>query len=78
MAKRDCCKIDAIVTVDAKGQIVLPKDLRQRANVKPNDKLAVMGFERDGEVCCIVMVKTEALGGTVKKMLGPVFKDALE
>ena len=78
MAKRECCKIDAIVTVDAKGQIVLPKDLRERANVKPNDKLAVMGFERDGEVCCIVMVKTEALGGTVKKMLGPVFKEALE
>jgi len=78
MAKRECCKIDAIVTVDAKGQIVLPKDLRERANVKPNDKLAVMGFERDGEVCCIVMVKAEALGGTVKKMLGPVFKEALE
>ena len=78
MVKRECCKIDAIVTVDAKGQIVLPKDLRERANVKPNDKLAVMGFERDGEVCCIVMVKAEALGGTVKKMLGPVFKEALE
>ena len=78
MAKRECCKIDAIVTVDAKGQIVLPKDLRERANVKPNDKLAVMAFERDGEVCCIVMVKAEALGGTVKKMLGPVFKEALE
>jgi len=78
MAKKECCKIDAIVTVDAKGQIVLPKDLRERANVKPSDKLAVMGFERDGEVCCIVMVKAEALGGTVKKMLGPVFKEALE
>ena len=78
MAKRECCKIDAIVTVDAKGQIVLPKDLRERANVKPHDKLAVMGFERDGEVCCIVMVKAEALGGTVKKLLNPVFKEALE
>jgi len=78
MVKRECCKIDAIVTVDAKGQIVLPKDLRERANVKPNDKLVVMRFERDGEVCCIVMVKAEALGGTVKKMLSPVFKEALE
>lgn len=28
--QRECCKIDAIVTVDAKGQIVLPKDLRDR------------------------------------------------
>ena len=75
---RECCKIDAVVTLDAKGQIVLPKDLRERAKLKPNDKLAVIAFERDGEVCCFTMVKTELLGGPVKKMLGPVLKEALE
>ena len=75
---RECCKIDAVVTIDAKGQIVLPKDLRERAKLKPNDKLAVIAFERDGEVCCFTMVKTELLGGSVKKMLGPVLKEALE
>jgi AbrB family looped-hinge helix DNA binding protein len=77
MANRECCKIDAVVTMDAKGQIVLPKDLRERAGLKPNDKLAVIGFERDGGVCCIVMVKADALGNTVKKVLGPIFKEAL-
>jgi AbrB family looped-hinge helix DNA binding protein len=79
MASRECCKIDAIVTVDAKGQMVLPKDLRERAKLKPNDKLAVIGFERpDGDVCCFVMMKADALGGTVKNMLGPIFKEALK
>jgi AbrB family looped-hinge helix DNA binding protein len=78
MANRECCKIDAVVTVDAKGQIVLPKDLRERAGLKPNDKLAVMGVERGGEVCCIVMMKADALGNTVKSMLGPVFKEAFK
>jgi len=73
---RECCRIDAIVTVDAKGQIVLPKDLRERASIKPNDKLAVMGVERSGAVCCIVMIKADVLGDTVKGVLGPVFKDA--
>jgi antitoxin PrlF len=43
---RECCKIDAGVTVDAKGQIVLPKDMREKANLKPNDKLAVIGMEK--------------------------------
>jgi len=76
-SNRECCKIDAVVTVDAKGQIVLPKDLRERAKLKPNDKLAVIGFERDGDVCCIVMVKADALGDSVKNMLGPIFKEAL-
>jgi AbrB family looped-hinge helix DNA binding protein len=78
MAKRECCKIDAVVNVDAKGQIVLPKDLRQRANLRPNDKLAVMAFERDGSVCCFMMVKADTLGDSVKKMLAPILKDAFE
>ena len=76
--EKECCRIDAVVTVDSKGQIVLPKDLREKANVKPNDKLAVMAFERDGNVCCIMMVKTEALGEQVKKMLSPIMKGAFE
>ena len=39
MTTKECCRIDAVVSVDAKGQIVLPKDLREKANIKPNDKL---------------------------------------
>jgi antitoxin PrlF len=72
----ECCKIDAVVTVDAKGQIVLPKDLRERANIKPNDKLAVIGTEKEGTICCIVLMKADALGASVKRMLGPIFDEA--
>jgi antitoxin PrlF len=71
----ECCKINAVVTVDVKGQIVLPKELREKAKIKPNDKLAVMNFQRDNEVCCIVMLKVDALENTVKDLLGPVFKN---
>ena len=78
MTSKECCKIDAVVSIDAKGQIVLPKDLRERAKLKPNDKLALIGFEHDGDICCIVMVRADALGSTVKKALGPMLKDALE
>ena len=75
---KECCKIDAVVTVDAKGQIVLPKDLREKAKIKPNDKLAIIGFQRDNEVCCIVMLKVDALETTVKNLLGPVFKNVFQ
>ncbi len=75
---KECCKIDAVVTVDAKGQIVLPKDLRERAKIKPNDKLAVIGFQRDSEICCIVMLKVDALEDTIKNLLGPVFKNVFQ
>jgi antitoxin PrlF len=75
---KECCKIDAVVMVDAKGQIVLPKEIREKAKIKPNDKLAVINFQRGSEVCCIVMLKTEALEDTVKDLLGPVFKNVFQ
>jgi antitoxin PrlF len=66
-----------VVLVDQKGQIVLPKDLRDKPQIKPNDKLAVIAFEKD-EVCCIAMIKANALAIKVKDMLGPVFKNVLQ
>lgn len=74
--KSECCRIAAIVTVDAKGQIVLPKELREKANIKQNDKLALIGLERGDKFCCIVMMKADALGNSVKSMLGPIFNGA--
>lgn len=70
----DSCCIDAIVTIDVKGQIVLPKDLREKANFKPNDKIAVVACEKEGEVCCIMMIKVERLSGAVSKTLSPLLK----
>jgi len=64
--------------MDAKGQIVLPKDLREKASFNANEKLAIVGVERKGEVCCIVLLKADALGSSVKNVLGPVFEDALK
>jgi len=74
----ECCKVNAVVTIDSRGQIVLPKDVREKAKIKPNDKLAVVGCERDGEICCIMMIKAEKLGDAVSKVLGPMLKDILK
>ena len=60
--------------MDIKGQIVLPKDLREKANFKPNDKIAVVAYEKDGEICCIMMLKAEKLQDAVTKTLSPMLK----
>jgi bifunctional DNA-binding transcriptional regulator/antitoxin component of YhaV-PrlF toxin-antitoxin module len=60
--------------MDAKGQIVLPKDLREKADFKPSEKIAVVACEKNGEVCCIMMMKAERLVGAVTKTLGPLLK----
>lgn len=72
-----CCKIDALVAVDGRGQLVLPKLLRERAGIKAGDKLAVISWERGGEVCCITLLKADDFAGSVRDMLGPMMKDIL-
>ena len=74
VCESDTCRIDAVVTMDAKGQIVLPKDLREKADFKPSEKIAVVACEKNGEVCCIMMMKAERLVGAVTKTLGPLLK----
>jgi antitoxin PrlF len=68
------CRIDAVITIDAKGQIVLPKDLREKAGIKPNDKIAIVACEKEGEVCCITLIKAETLADAVTQALGPLLK----
>lgn len=73
-----CCKVESVITVDDRGQMVLPKEIREKADIHAGDKLAVVNWEKDGEVCCISLIKVEKLASIVKGMLGPVMKDILE
>ena len=71
------CKVESLVTVDDRGQMVLPKDLRDRAGIKGGDKLAVIGWEKGGKVCCLSLIKVEELSTMVKGVLGPLMGDLL-
>lgn len=70
-----CCGLTGVVSVDDRGQIVLPKDLRDKAGIKGGDKLAVMTCERDGKVCCITMVRADDLADAIKKKFGPILTE---
>jgi len=72
-----CCKVEALVSVDDRGQMVLPKELREKANIRAGDKLAVVSWEKDGRVCCISLTKAEELTDMVKAVLRPVMKEIL-
>lgn len=72
-----CWGVDAVVTVDLKGQIVLPKDVREKIRLKPNDKLAIISCGCGNETCCLIMVKAENLGNSIKSFLGPILKEVL-
>ncbi len=62
--KANCCnqiesvlQVEALVSVDERGQMVLPKEIRDKADIRPGDKLAVTALEKDGKVCCLFISK---------------------
>ncbi|MCX8116964.1 MAG: HgcAB-associated protein [Desulfobacterota bacterium] len=67
-----CCRVESIVSVDERGQMVLPKELRERAKIRPGQKLALLSWSREGEVCCLYLIKADSLGERVKDILGPM------
>lgn len=72
-----CCRIESIITVDERGQMVLPKEIRERAGIKPGEKLALVVWEKEGEVCCMLLLRTQALSGMVRDLLKPVVGEVL-
>ena len=70
-----CCKVESVVSVDERGQMVLPKDIREKANIKAGDKLAVVSWGQNDGVTCLALIKVDDLSSLVKQMLGPVFKE---
>ena len=73
-----CCRVESVVSVDDRGQMVLPKEVRDAANIKPGDKLAVVIMRKGGGVCCISLIKADELSGMVRGLLGPVMQDVLK
>jgi len=72
-----CCKVESLISIDERGQMVLPKEIRERANIRAGDKLAVVSWEIGGEVCCISLIKAEEFAGMVKGILGPMMKEII-
>jgi len=70
-----CCNVEAILSVDERGQMVLPKEVRQKAGIGTGDKLALISWERNGEVCCLALMKVRNLSGMVQGILNPLVKD---
>ena len=72
-----CCKVESVVSVDERGQMVLPKEIREKAKINAGDKLAVVAMEKDGKICCLSLIKVEEITQMVKGMLGPVMREVL-
>jgi AbrB family looped-hinge helix DNA binding protein len=70
-----CCQVEAVVTVDARGQLVLPKDVREQAGIRAGDKLALVLLQKGGQSCCLSLIKVDVMAGMVRHLLGPIAQE---
>jgi antitoxin PrlF len=68
----DICRVEAVVSLDARGQMVLPKDVRERAGFGPEQKLAVVSWQRGDQVCCVTLQRSDDLAEMVRRRYGPL------
>ena len=73
-----CCHVEGVVTIDSKGQIVLPKSLREDMGLKEKDKLIIVSMKDKGKIASISLFKSKAMDNMVKIMLKPVMETILE
>ena len=73
-----CCKVESIISIDERGQMILPKEIREKAKIRAGDKLALVSMEKDDKICCLSLIKVEELEIMVKSMLGPVMDEVFK
>ena len=69
MPHGDSYDIEAIATVDARGQIVLPKGARDALGLSAGSKLAVVVKRRGATPCCITLMPASDLEVRVREVI---------
>lgn len=67
-------RIEAVVSVDERGQLVLPAAIRTGMGIKAGDKFAVVTHPLGNKAVCVTLLKVEDLAAALKEHLGPAFE----
>jgi AbrB family looped-hinge helix DNA binding protein len=70
----ECCKVESVVTIDERGQMILPKDLREKAGLVAGDKLVIATSMKDGKLGFLMMFRANDFAEMVKGVVGPVMR----
>lgn len=61
--------------MDARGQLVVPKDVRQKAGFQANRKLALVSWKRGGATCCVTLQPLDEITEAVRRAYGPILSE---
>ncbi len=71
-----CCKVESVVTIDSKGQLLLPKELRDQLSIQVGDKLVLVSMAGNKKSSsCLMLIKADYFADMVKNFLGPMVDD---
>ena len=73
-SSESCCKVESIITIDERGQLILPKEVRQKASLEPGEKLLVVVLEKEKTACCLALIKVSEIEKEVEELISPLFK----
>ena len=70
-----CCQVEAVVTVDERGQMVLPKDVREKMGIGPKEKLAVVTWGVRSSSPFVALIRAQDMARWARSFLGPVLDE---
>lgn len=68
----DGCRVEAVVSIDARGQMVLPKELRERAGFRAGQRLALLSWSKEDRLCCVTIQDADAIAEVLRRAYGPL------
>ena len=66
----------AVVTVDGRGQLVLPADVRRRLGLKGGEKFALIPCGSTECPSAMTLIRVDDLRKAVQSVLGPILRSA--
>jgi len=69
------CQVEAVLSIDSRGQIVIPKEVRNGANIHDGDKLALVSWMNRDEVCCLALIRADNLSSGASGMMHSLLAD---
>ena len=70
--------VEAIISCDDRGQLVLPKDIRKKLKIEAGDKLAVLNCYSKDDRQFLTLIKANSLEELIKSYMGPMMKDMIK
>ena len=68
-------KVEAILAIDARGQILIPKDVREKAQMNVGDKLALISHVCEGKICCLYLIPVNDLSTKTTELIHHILSE---